>query len=154
MGIYRWPVDSPQNGQRDGALKFSLTCAWTNGLANDRDASDLGRHCAHYYATVMCLTGLTHCGRVPHICVSKLTIAWTAPSHYLNHCRNIVNWTLRNRLQKISIDIQIFSFKKIHFKMSSGKWRPSCLGLNVLIQTFTCDGCSGYKWAYSHLWSL
>ena len=28
-------------------------------------------------------------------------------------------------------EIHIFSFKKIHFKMS-GKWRPFCLGLNVL----------------------
>ena len=30
------------------------------------------------------------------------------------------------------IEIHIFSFKKIHLKMSSGKWRPFCLGLNVL----------------------
>ena len=26
-----------------------------------------------------------------------------------------------------------FSFMKMHLKMSSGKWRPFCLGLNVLI---------------------
>ena len=25
-------------------------------------------------------------------------VAWTAPSHYLNQCWNIVNWTLRNKL--------------------------------------------------------
>ena len=30
------------------------------------------------------------------------------------------------------IEIHTFSFKKIHFKISSGKWRPFCLGLNVL----------------------
>ena len=30
------------------------------------------------------------------------------------------------------IEIHTFSFKKIHLKMSSGKWRPLCLGLNVL----------------------
>ena len=29
------------------------------------------------------------------------------------------------------IEIHTFSFKKIHLKMSSGKWRPFCLGLNV-----------------------
>ena len=39
-----------------------------------------------------------------HICVSKLTIigsdnAWSAPSHYLNQCWNIVNSDLRNKLQ-------------------------------------------------------
>ena len=49
---------------------------------------------------------LTHWGRVTHICVSKLTIigsdnglSLVAPSHYLNQCWNIVNWTLRNKLQ-------------------------------------------------------
>ena len=26
----------------------------------------------------------------------------------------------------------IFSFKKMHLKMQSGKWRPSCLSINVL----------------------
>ena len=29
----------------------------------------------------------------------------------------------------------IFSFKKMHLKMSSGNWQPSCLGLNVLMYT-------------------
>ena len=32
----------------------------------------------------------------------------------------------------MSIEIHTFSLKKIHLKMSSGKWRPFCLGLNVL----------------------
>ena len=31
------------------------------------------------------------------------------------------------------IKIQTFSFKKMHFKVSSTKWRPFCLGLNVLM---------------------
>ena len=30
-----------------------LTCVWTNGWANNRDAGDLGRHCTHYYVIVM-----------------------------------------------------------------------------------------------------
>ena len=51
---------------------------------------------------------LTLWGRVTHICVGKLTNigsdnglspAWSAPSHYLNQCCNIVNWTLSNKLQ-------------------------------------------------------
>ena len=29
------------------------------------------------------------------------------------------------------MDIHTFSFKKIHLKMSSGKYRPFCFGLNV-----------------------
>ena len=34
---------------------------------------------------------------------------------------------------EILIVIHIFSFKNMHLKMSSAKWRPVCLGLNVLI---------------------
>ena len=50
--IHRSPVNSPQKGQWRGALMFSLICAWTNGLPNNREAGDLRRHCAHYDATV------------------------------------------------------------------------------------------------------
>ena len=40
--------------------------------------------------------------------------------------------TLGTNFNEIFIEIRTFSFKKIHLKMSSGKWRPFCLGLNVL----------------------
>ena len=33
---------------------------------------------------------------------------------------------------RILIETQTFSFKKMHSEMSSGKCRPFCLGLNVL----------------------
>ena len=47
---------------------------------------------------------------------------WSAPSHYLNQCWNIVNWTLRNKLQwNLNGETHIFSFKKMHFKTSSAK---------------------------------
>ena len=71
---------------------------------------------------------LTHWGRVTHICVGNLTIIGSdnglSPSHYLNQCWNIVNWTLRNKLQWNSNRNSKFSFKKTHLKMSPGKWRP------------------------------
>ena len=35
---------------------------------------------------------------------------------------------------EVLLEIHSFSFKKIHLKMSSGKWRPLCLGVNVLIK--------------------
>ena len=38
---------------KGGALVLSLICFGTNGWANNRDAGDLIRHCAHYDATVM-----------------------------------------------------------------------------------------------------
>ena len=39
---------------------------------------------------------------------------------------------LGTNFNEILIEIHTFSFKKMHLKMSSGKWRPFCLGLNVL----------------------
>ena len=38
---------------------------------------------------------------------------------------------LGRKVSEILSGIQIFSFKKMHLKMSSAKWRPFCLGLNV-----------------------
>ena len=53
QGIHRSPVNSPHKGQWRGALMFSLICTWINGWVNNREAGDLGRHCAHYDITVM-----------------------------------------------------------------------------------------------------
>ena len=45
------------------------------------------------------LKGLfTHWGRVTHAILTIIN-SWTAPSHYLNQCWNIVNWSLGNKLQ-------------------------------------------------------
>ena len=83
---------------------------------------------------------LTHWGRVTHICISKLTIIGSdnglSPGR-----RQAIIWTIAGILliwpygtnfSEILIGIQTFSFKKMHLKMSSGKWRPFCPGLNVL----------------------
>ena len=40
--------------------------------------------------------------------------------------------TLGTNFSEIWSEICIFSFKKMHLKMSSGKWRTICQGLNVL----------------------
>ena len=40
---------------------------------------------------------------------------------------------LGTNLSEILIEVHTFSSKKMHLKMSSGKWRPFCLGLNVLM---------------------
>ena len=40
--------------------------------------------------------------------------------------------TLETNFSEILSEIHIFSFKKMHLEMSSAKWRPFCLGLNVL----------------------
>ena len=75
-----------------------------------------------------------------YICVSKLTIICSdnglSPGR-----RQAIIWTnawilliepLGTNFSEILIGIQILSFKKMRLKMTSGKWRPFCLGLNVL----------------------
>ena len=44
---------------------------------------------------------------------------------------------LRTKLSEIFIENHAFSFKKMNWNKSSGKWRPFCLGLYVLI---SCRG--------------
>ena len=83
---------------------------------------------------------LTHWGRVTHICVSKLAIIGSdnglSPGRHQAIIRTNAGILLIGPLETNFIEniIQIytFSFKKMHLKMSSGKWRPFCLGLNVL----------------------
>ena len=83
---------------------------------------------------------LTHWGRVTHICISKLTtigsdnglspgrrqaIIWT-------NAGILLIWPLGTNFSETLIEIHTVSFKKMHLKMSSGKWHPFCLGLYVL----------------------
>ena len=83
---------------------------------------------------------LTHNGRVTHICVSEVTIIVSnngfSPGRrqaiIWNNARILLIGPLGTNFTGILIEIHTFSFKKMHLKMSSGKWRPFCLGLNVL----------------------
>ena len=103
-------------------ISISHTCVCVCECVND-----LGDH-------------LTHWDRVTHICVSELTIIGSdnglSPGR-----RQAIIWTNDGILliehsgtnfSEILIGIQTFSFKKMHLKMSSAKWRPFCLGLIVL----------------------
>ena len=85
---------------------------------------------------------LTHWGRVTHICVSKLTIIGSDNGLPPGR-RQAIIWTnagilliepLGTNFNEILIEFHTFSFKKMHLKLSSGKCRPSCLGLNVLTE--------------------
>ena len=83
---------------------------------------------------------LTHWGRVTHICVSKLTTIGSdnglSPGRrqaiIWSNAGILFNWTLGTNFSEILSEIDSFSFKQMRLKMSSGKWRPYCLGLNVL----------------------
>ena len=86
------------------------------------------------------ITLLTHWGRVTHIYVSRLTITGSGNSLSPGR-RQAIIWTnagiwfiglLGTNSSEILIKILTFSFQKIRLKVSSGKWQPFCLGLNVL----------------------
>ena len=49
-----------------------LICTWTNGWANNRNAVDFGRHCAHYDVTVM---------RVPCVYIRVNNLEYTRIYH-------------------------------------------------------------------------
>ena len=73
---------------------------------------------------------LTHWGQETHICVSTLTIIGSDKG-LLPARRQAIIWTnagifligpLGTNFSEILIEIQAFSFQKMHLKMSSGKW--------------------------------
>ena len=93
-------------------------------------------------------------GRVTHICVGKLTSIGSdnglSPGR-----RQAIIWTnagilligpLGTNFSEILIAIHTFSFKKMHLKMSSWKWRPFCLGLSVLKFPLIDEIRYGFKW--------
>ena len=98
----------------------------------------------------LCLYDITHWGRVTHVCVNKLTII-DSDNGLSPGRRQAIIWTddgilligpLGTNFSEKLIEIGIFSFKKMHLKMSSAKWRPFCLGLNVITR----------KWAVPEYW--
>ena len=92
---------------------------------------------------------LTHWGRVTHICVSKLIIIGSynglSPGRrQAIICTNsgiLLIGTLGTNFSEILIKSRKFSFKKMGLKVSSAKWRPFCLGLNVLTRSSITQWC-------------
>ena len=92
------------------------------------------------FANVWFVITLTHWGRVTHIWVSKQTIIGSDNSLSPGR-RQAIIWinarisligTLGTNFSEFLFEIRIFSFKKMGLNVSSAKWRPFCLGLNVL----------------------
>ena len=83
---------------------------------------------------ILSICNLTHWGRVTHICVSKLTTidSDNGLSPKRRQAGILLIGPLGTNFSEILIWIQTFSFKKMHLKMLSAKWHPSCHGLNVL----------------------
>ena len=97
-----------------------------------------GAHTLHVQ-TIKPMAAQRHWAWVTHICVGNLTIGsdyGLSPGR-----RQAIIWInagilligpFGTNVSEILIAIHAFSFKKMHLKTSSGKWLPSCLGLNVL----------------------
>ena len=130
---------------------------WSRNSINRNEFSDTSwikmylikkTHLTFWYNLLMILLAaillikkqLTHWGRVTLICVSKQTII--CPDNGLSPGRRqSIIWTnagvlfigpLGTNFSEISIEIITFPFTKMLLKVSSAKWRPFCLGLNVL----------------------
>ena len=88
-----------------------------------------------------------------HICVSRVTI--TGSDNGLSPgWRQAIIWTnaeilfigpLRTNFSEILIKILTFSFTKMSLRVSSAKWQPFCLSLNVLMNycalLYVCCQC-------------
>ena len=116
-----------------------------NSFHNEYKPKNAVCNMAAIFPTSVCeydglLECLTNWGRVTHICVSKLTIIGSdnglSPGR-----RQAIIWTnvailligpIRTNFSEILIEMHAFSFKRMCLKMSSAKWRPFFLGLNVL----------------------
>ena len=76
-----------------------------------------------------------------HICVGNLTILGLdnglSPGRrqaiILTNAGILLTGPLGTNFTEILIEILTISFKKMRLKVSSAKWRPFCLGVNVLI---------------------
>ena len=122
-------------------LELTVSVSVNNILINLCSQSEQPDEVSNSYQGHKHVLTLTHWGRVTHICVSKLST--TGSDNGLSPGRHqAIIWTnagilligpLGTNFSEIFIEIYIFSFKKMHLKMSSGNCRPFCLGLNVLI---------------------
>ena len=131
---------------------------WHNANKQTHVTTRKSPGCHHPIRTTQSQQPITEQHRVTHICVSKLTIigsdkwlvAWPAPSHYLNQCRYIVNWTLGNKLQwnlnrNANIFIQENAFETVVRKMAAILSRPQCVNHTPL------DNNPGHRLAHYNL---
>ena len=87
---------------------------------------------------------LFHWGKVTHICVGKLTIIGSDNGLSPERRQAIIGINagifligpLGTNFSENLIEILTFSFTKMWLTVSSAKWRPFCLGLNVLKGVF------------------
>ena len=137
-GTDRCEGNSPVTGEcpsQRASNAENVTSWWRHMARSSKIVTDIPRD-----LTALWVLNSTHRGRVTHICVGNLTIIG-ADNGLSPGRRQAITWTnvgilligpLGTNFSEILIGIHTVSFKKIHLKMSSAKWRPFCFGLNVL----------------------
>ena len=118
-GIVRWQFPSLRD------------TPWRNIMSSTRNGCRPEPHIRPIFE-LHPLSCLTHWDRVTHICVGNLTIICSDNGLSPGRHQAII-WTnagllsigpLRTNFSEMLTKTQIFSFKKMHLKMSSAKWRP------------------------------
>ena len=126
---------------------------WSNSIANALEFLFEGHECQNWswwirwggnvlenISSSVAPGDLSHWGRVTHTCVSNLAII-ASDNGLSPGRRQTIIWInagivliepLGSNFHEILIGIHTFSFNKMHFKMSSAKQGPFCLGINVL----------------------
>ena len=89
---------------------------------------------ASYIRDSMVINSLRSCD--VYIRRFRWLVAWSAPSHYLNQCWNIFNWTLRKKLQwnfnrNFNTFIQENALERIVCETEAILSRPQCVKWNV-----------------------
>ena len=122
---------------------FSLIYAWTNARANNRDAGDLRRHCAHCDVAVMPniwghMTSLTH-GKLWALIIFCI---WRAYNSYHSHIRWIRNifWGVFSSTQ-----LRLFSCKTIsccrkhrtYLSQNNSQMQYTCIWIEIIHLSIT-----------------
>ena len=130
------------------SVQWCISCS---SLGCNHVFQTLWDSCPIKMSSVDKVISLTHWGRVTHIRVSKLAIIGSDNGLLPGRHQAIIGSNagilligpLGTNFSENVIEIYAFSFKKMHLKMSSGKWRPFCLSLNGLIDASFCGpNCS------------
>ena len=106
-----------------------------------------------YYKVYLAINSLSHWCRVPHICISKLPTIGSnnglSPDRceaiILTHAGILLIGPLGMNFSEILIEVNTFSLKKMHLKISSAKRCLICLRLDVLINV---EQITSFKIAY------
>ena len=128
-------------GDQDGRAHYTNSLSFCN-LISSKGLECVVTSAIGMRVVITCMlptTRLTHWGRVTHICISTTIIIGSdndlSPGQRQTIIRTndgiLLMWPLGINISENLIEINIYSFKKIHFKMST-KWRLFHPGLNEL----------------------